>query len=71
MTTITRAPGDAPDAGGSEPPAIRRVSLQVHLWTTFVVPAASPNDAMAVAQDRAREVYGDDIYINPDSIEVD
>jgi hypothetical protein len=46
------------------------VSMQVLVWTTVTVDAADVEQAMDKAEELARDVYGDEVFINRDSTEV-
>lgn len=46
------------------------VSLQVHVWTSTTVQADDMHEAMALAEDEARLIYGDGIFIDSASTEV-
>lgn len=46
------------------------VSLQVHVWTSTTVHAGDMDEAMSLAEEQARLLYGDEIFIDSASTEV-
>lgn len=54
------------------PPDVRAwtVSLQLHVWTHTTVHAGGMDEAMALAEDEARLLYGDGIFIDRASTEI-
>ncbi|MCA1712573.1 MAG: hypothetical protein LC789_13445 [Actinobacteria bacterium] len=46
------------------------VSMQVLVWTTVTVDADDLEQAMQRAEDHARSMYGDEVFINRDATEV-
>ena len=63
---------DASDDGHDETPRSRSwsVTLQVNLWTTVTVDAASLDEAVASAEREAQLRYGDDVFVDVGSAEV-
>ena len=59
-------------AAHAAPPDVRpwTVSLQLHVWTSTTVHAGDMDEAMALAEDEARLLYGDGIFIDSASTEV-
>ena len=63
---------DASDDGHDGAPRSRSwsVTLQVNLWTTVTVDAASLDEAVASAERETQLRYGDDVFIDVGSAEV-
>ncbi|MDQ2883353.1 MAG: hypothetical protein M3Y48_19860 [Actinomycetota bacterium] len=64
-------PGDPDDPGDAVGRGRRWiVTIQVHIWHSVDVEAETEAEAIALASEEAQLMYGEDVFIYPDGVEV-